>query len=217
MELPFDPELEIRKLPPRRDIVDPSFPDRFVPASSSEMNEEKTLYAYNIYEFLEASLETYVQLVDFCLSGSRHIDGVVDIGCAAGPQSWLFRNNGLSYLGVESAQERFFEEDPGNGTILRYVKGTFPSDAALREPLREFGRENGPLCAVSVLCAFWIVRASVEEQVRFLTDPSLFDRSIVYVPEDVIPEMERYADTRVLLRDPRTAGTPRACFVELRA
>lgn len=215
MELPFGPESEIRKLPPRRDIFDPSFPDRFVPASSQEISEEDVLYAYNIYEFLEASLETYVQLVDFCLAGRER--GVVDIGCAAGPQSWLFRNNGLSYLGVESAPERFFEEDPGNGTFLRYVKGTFPSDSVLCEPLRAFERENGPLCAVSILCAFWIVRASVEEQVRFLTDPSLFDRSIVYVPEDVIPEMERYADTRVLLRDPRTAGTPRACFVELRA
>lgn len=160
---------------------DLSFPDSLVPLAAE--TEREMQYQYGLLSFLEGSQIIYGAMTDICLSlGYR---AVLDVGCAVGPQSRLFRNNGISYLGLDSSLSPTFRDPPEGGAVTEYLRGRFPDrwDVGAAE---RFDREYGPLCVLSSLCALWIVNAPVAEQMDALL--SVSGIALCYVPDEVLKD-----------------------------
>lgn len=160
---------------------DLSFPESLVPRDA--LNEGEIQYQYGLVSFLEGSQIIYGAMTDICLSlGYR---AVLDVGCAVGPQSRLFRNNGISYLGLDGKLGPTFRDPPLDGTTTEYIFGKFPyrwnKDAA-----RAFANRYGPLCVLSSLCALWIVDAPPSEQVDALLGIS--GTALCYVPNEAMKD-----------------------------
>lgn len=162
-------------------VPDLSFPESLAPRDA--LNEDEIQYQYGLVSFLEGSQIIYGAMTDICLSlGYR---AVLDIGCAVGPQSRLFRNNGISYLGLDGSLGPTFRDPPEGGAVTEYLRGRFPDrwDVGAAE---RFDREHGPLCVLSSLCALWIVNAPVAEQVDALL--GVGGMALCYVPDEVLKE-----------------------------
>lgn len=160
---------------------DLSFPDSLVPLAAE--TEREIQYQYGLLSFLEGSQIIYGAMTDICLSlGYR---AVLDVGCATGPQSRLFRNNGISYLGLDSSLSPTFRDPPEGGAVTEYLQGRFPErwDVGVAE---RFDREHGPLCVLSSLCALWIVNAPIPVQVDALL--GVGGMALCYVPDEVLKE-----------------------------
>lgn len=164
-------------------VMDPdlSFPESLVPRAAE--TEREMQYQYGLLSFLEGSQIIYGAMTDICLSlGYR---AVLDVGCAVGPQSRLFRNNGISYLGLDSSLGPTFRDSPHVGAVTEYLRGRFP-DRWDADAVRRFAARHGPLCTLSSLCALWIVNAPVAEQVDALL--SVSGVALCYVPDDVLKD-----------------------------
>lgn len=160
---------------------DLSFPDSFVPLAAE--TEREMQYQYGLLSFLEGSHIIYGAMTDICLSlGYR---AVLDVGCAVGPQSRLFRNNGISYLGLDGSLGPTFRDPPEGGAVTEYLRGWFPDRWDIGAAER-FDREHGPLCVLSSLCALWIVNAPVTEQMDALL--GVGSMALCYVPDEVLKD-----------------------------
>jgi len=160
---------------------DLSFPDSLVPLVVE--TEREIQYQYGLLSFLEGSQIIYGAMTDICLSlGYR---AVLDVGCATGPQSRLFRNNGISYLGLDGSLGPTFRDPPEDGAVTKYIRGKFPDRWDIGAAER-FDREHGPLCVLSSLCALWIVNAPIPVQVDALL--GVGGMALCYVPDEVLKE-----------------------------
>ena len=198
-------ELKKTEMPYRfNNLFDLRFPDALLPLPESDVYEH-----YAIYSWMEDSRLIYDILLDICID--HEVDAVLDIGCASGVQSWIFRNNGISFHGIDAVQEGYkFPYYPSEraGTTS-YVSCSFPSEDWDRITESMLSGYKNP-CIISSLCALWIVHAPIEEQINAILRHAKL--AILYVPSDVVKDLELPEGVKKTVID---GGRTGGCFLVL--
>ena len=188
-----------------RNLLDLRFPDRLLPAPDADTDEH-----YAVYSWLEDSRLIYDVILDICVE--HDVDAVLDIGCASGVQSWIFRNNGVSFYGVDSIQDgyRFPYRPSGRGGTTSYASCAFPSEEWDVVAASLLSGYKNP-CIISSLCALWIVHASTEEQIDAILRHARL--AVLYVPSEMAKEVNLPDGTQGIILD---GGRNGGCFLVLK-